>query len=242
MHPSIPHLLRIFKRGFIRSLRSDLILPVLLLISYIIFLLLAKGVVPTADELINSFGEFYAKYGYEIIFISSFLEALILVNLFVPGMFAMAMGVIFARAGQIDFIAVVAAVFLGASLGYMVDFLLGYFGFSDILKTLGYENFITAARQQIKKFGRRGLIWGFIHSNIASFLALTAGTIRMDWWRFFTVAVLSTLVWTIIWSFVIYLLGDIVLFIIRKYSFLLILLFIGVMILMRIWKKEEERS
>jgi membrane protein DedA with SNARE-associated domain len=242
MHSSLHSLILSFKFVVARGIRSDLLLPIFLLISYLIFLVLIRGVLPTADELITTFGNFYSKYGYEIIFASAFLESLILVNFFVPGQLAMALGVVFARTGQTELIPVIISVVLGTSLGNFINFILGYFGFSEILYKLGYGGFVKMAEEQIKKFGKRGLILGFIHSNVASFLSLTAGTIRMNWASFFMITILSTFMWTVLWSLLVYSLGDIVLVIIKKYTFLLVLLFLTGLILMRIWKKEEGKN
>src|SRR6185369_4016997 len=89
--------------NFIRFIvKYDLILPIGLLLTYIVFLVVARRVVPTSDELVLVFQDLYSRYGYEIIFVSALLEGLVLINLFVPGMVALALGAIFARTGQID--------------------------------------------------------------------------------------------------------------------------------------------
>ena len=155
--------------------KNDLILPLTLLMTYVVFLIVARGVVPTSEELVNLFASFYAKYGYEIIFVSALLEGLVLVNLFVPGMLALALGAVFARTGVTDLTLVIVTASFGTVFGYIIDFLMGYFGFGDTLKKLGYQSFLEVTNNRLKKYGNRGLIVGFFHSNIGSFFALTAG-------------------------------------------------------------------
>lgn len=223
-------------------IKNDLILPLALLITYIIFLIVARGVVPTSDELIIVFSDLYKQFGYEIIFISALLEGLVLINLFVPGMLALALGAIFARTGQTELTLVILTASVGVILGYLVDYLLGFFGFGDVIKKLGYEGFITASKEKLKKFGNRGLIIGFFHSNVGSFLALAAGISRYSFINFLVVAIASTLVWATIWGIAVYFLGDIFLYILKRYSFLLVLAMIGFLVLAGLWQKGGRKN
>lgn len=217
-------------------IKNDLVLPITLLATYIVFLIIARGVVPTSEELIDLFGDLYSRYGYEIIFISALLEGLVLVNLFVPGMLALALGAVFARTGQTDLTLVILTASLGIVLGYTIDFLMGYFGFGDTLKKLGYEGFLNASRDKLKRFGNRGLIIGFFHTNVGSFLAFAAGTMRLGFLNFLIVAIAATLIWATVWGIAAFYFGEIFLNIIKRYSFLLVLGVIASFILASFWK------
>ena len=217
-------------------IKNDLVLPLTLLATYIVFLIVARGVVPTSEELIAVFADLYSKYGYEIIFISALLEGLVLVNLFVPGMLALALGAVFARTGETDLTLVILTASCGIILGYIIDYLMGYFGFGDTLKKLGYESFLNTSKEKLKRFGNRGLIVGFFHSNVGSFLAFASGTMRLGFVNFLIVAVASTLVWATLWGLAAFYLGEIFLNIIKRYSFLLVLLVIASFILASYWK------
>jgi len=221
-------------------IKKDLILPFTLIATYLVFLIVARGVVPTSEELIDLFADFYAKYGYEIIFISALLEGLVLVNLFVPGMLALALGAIFARTGETDLTLVILTASFGIILGYTIDFLMGYFGFGDTLNKLGYEGFLNTSKQKLKQFGNRGLIVGFFHSNVGSFLAFASGTMRLGFLNFLIVAIASTLVWATLWGLTAYFLGEIFLNIIKRYSFLLVILVVALFILASFWKYRSE--
>lgn len=219
-------------------LRSDLILPTVLIIAYIIFLVLARGVIPTPEELINTFASLYSKYGYEIIFLAALLETLVSVNLFVPGQVAMAMGVIFARSGQTELSLVILTASAGSICGYLLDYVLGSYGFADIIKKAGYKNLLDQAQKQLKRFGKRGLIFGFIHSNVGSFLSLVAGAANVSWKIFIPIAIVATFFWTTLWGILIYIFGEIILMIISKYGFLLFIFVIAGMVLNMFWKEE----
>lgn len=221
-------------------IKADLILPITLIGTYIVFLVVARGVVPTSEELIAVFADLYSKYGYEIIFVSALLEGLVLVNLFVPGMLALALGAVFARTGETDLTMVILTASLGIVLGYVIDFLMGYFGFGDTLKKLGYEGFLNTSREKLKKFGNRGLIVGFFHSNVGSFLAFAAGTMRLGFVNFLVVAFSSTLVWASLWGIAAFYFGEIFLLIIKRYSFLLVLVMVALFVIASFWKYKSE--
>ena len=131
---------------------------------------------------------------------------------------------------------------MGIVLGYTIDFLMGYFGFGDTLKKLGYEGFLDTAKEKLKKFGNRGLIIGFIHSNVGSFLALAAGTANHNFLSFIVIAITSTLVWATIWGITAFYFGEIFLHIIKRYSFLVVLAIIGFLLLANFWKSGRKKT
>lgn len=221
-------------------LTSDIFIPLLFLLTYIIFFVFAKGVLPTSEELIQLFAILYQKFGYEIIFIAAFLESLILVNLFIPGQIVMAMGVIFARSGQTELATVLITASTGTILGYMIDYSLGLYGFAQIIKKLGYGNFLDQTRSTLEKFGIQGLVLSFIHTNIGALSSFTAGTIKMPWVKFLVLATISTWFWSTFWGLLVYAVGDVILEIIKKYAFLLVIFIIAGLFLMKMIKKEKK--
>lgn len=221
--------------------RTDFILPLFLIITYIIFLIVAKGVMPTSEELVVKFAELYGKYGYEIIFFAALLETLILINFVAPGQLAMALGVLFARSGQTELSLVIITAAGGSIAGYLIDYVLGQFGFSEILKKTGFENLLVTAKKQLRKFGKRGLIFGFVHSNVGSLLSLVAGAADISWKVFIPICVTATFFWLSLWAVIIYIFGDVILLLVSKYGYLLMGVVILGMILSRFWKQESNK-
>ncbi len=218
-------------------LSGELIVPFFLIAIYIVFLVAVKGVIPTAQEILAYFTKLYQSYGYEIIFVSALLEALVVINFFVPGLMAMSLGAIFARAGHLELTLVILAAISGLVIGYTIDFLLGYFGFGDILKKIGYGWVLTKARGQLDKFGDKGLILGFAYPNVASFLSLGAGTLKFKFLYFFFLAAISSLFWIPLWGILIYSVGEIFLTILTRYSFLVVTVVIASLVLLRMLRK-----
>lgn len=230
--------------GFTKTLKLifkiDVLLPILLLLTYIMFIFIIRGVLPSSDELITSFSTLYEKYGYEILFTAAFLETLVLINLFAPGMIALALGILFARTGHTDLTLVVLVISAGAISGYVIDYILGQYGFLDLFKRFGYQGLLSKATMQLKKFGSKGLIVSFINGNVGSFMSVAAGVAGIGWIEFLATAVFSTIVWVSLWSILIYALGDLFLIVIRKYFILLMVVFVGVLFLSAVWGKESK--
>lgn len=221
------------------ELSTELIVPVFLIGLYISFLILLKGTIPSSEELIGRLASLYERFGYEVIFIGAVLEALILVNLFVPGSVAVAFGAIFARSGQVDLTYAVIAAALGAIFGFLADFAIGYFGFGVLIKRFGYGTFIEKAKNQIRKYGVKTFILGFIHPNIGSFVALAGGALKMNFLTFFVLSSLSTLAWVSFWGILVFALGEVFLIILTKYIWVLILLVLSVWVLSSLYSRQS---
>ncbi len=224
-----------FLKLVITTFKDDLLVPLLLVISYFVFIFIVRGGTPSAEALVATFGHLYQRFGVEIVAVAAFVEALVLVNVFTPGMVTLVLGVLFARTGQTDLHLIVLAASAGAILGYILDFMLGLFGFSDIVINTGYGRILLKARQKVTHFGAKALIVGFAHPNIGSFLAFAAGTLRLPFLPFLALTTLSTIFWMCTWGLLVYLIGDAVLVLITRYSLLILGVIIAGMLLMKMW-------
>jgi membrane protein DedA with SNARE-associated domain len=209
---------------------SDLILPAFLLIAYALFLFFIRGILPTSEELVVLFSKYYATYGYEILFVAALLESLVLINLFAPGQVALALGIVFSRTGETELPYVILAVGCGVIIGFTIDYLVGYYGFGDILKRFGQSHVIDKAKTELKKNGGRSIFISFINPNLGAYMSLAAGASKLEITMFGLIALFSIFFWVSSWSLLIYLLGDVVLTIIKKYTLLLSVIFIGILI------------
>ena len=218
---------------------SDLILPSILLLAYATFLFFIRGILPTSEELVNLFSKYYATYGYEILFVAALLESLVLINLFAPGQVALALGIVFARTGETELPFVILAVISGIIIGFTIDYLVGYYGFSDLLKRFGQGGVFDKAKNELKKNGGRSIFISFINPNLGAYMSLAAGASRIEITMFGLIALFSICFWVIAWSLLVFALGDMVLVIIKKYTLLLSLIFIGILIVSLTYKRTQ---
>lgn len=223
-------------------LHPSALAPVGLLIAYGIFLLVVKDSSPTSAQLVNSFSKLYAKYGYEVIFFGALLEALVMVNLFVPGAAAVALGAVFARTGDVDLSLAVLAGAGGALVGYSIDFALGYFGFHEVIEKLGYDKILHKTKSRVQKSSLISFTVGFIHPNIGALISLAAGILKLDFKGFFGLVSLSTLAWYSFWGILIFAVGEAFLTIFTKYGFVLVLLTLSVWTLVVFYSRFKEKD
>lgn len=219
---------------------SDLFLPALLLLVYALFLFFIRGILPSSGELLIFFSKFYAEYGYQILFAAALLESLVLINLFAPGQVALTMGIVFSRTGETQLPLVMLTVASGVLIGFAIDYFLGYYGFADFLHRFKQKKFIDKAKEQIQKNGTQAIFISFINTNLGSYISLAAGTSDFKPARFFSIAIFSILFWVCSWSLLIYIVGDIMIVLIRKYALLLSAVFLGILIVVMAWPSKEK--
>lgn len=189
----------------------------MVIILYVGFLYFMEGVMPSSDRLVKHMESLYGRYGYEILFLGALLEACVVVNVFAPGMVALAFGGVFAMTGQLNLIYAILAATLGAQVGYTIDFLLGHFGFSKVIERLAGIEALGKIKKQVDKADIKIFSLGFFHPNLGSVVALAAGTVEMKFKKFIILSSISTLVWFGVWGVLVYMLGDIVLELLSKY-------------------------
>lgn len=219
---------------------ASVLIPLILISLYAAVFVFLRGALPTSQELLEHLTALYARFGYEVVFLGAFLEALILINLFVPGALAAGLGAVFARVGELDLTLVVVVATMGATLGYSLDFLLGYFGFAEVFKRFGLVRILTQARSQIEKAKVKTFAIGFIHTSTGSLLSVAAGTLKMNFFSFLPLALLSTLAWVSFWGLLIFAIGEVFLIMLAKYAWVLVLLTVSVWILTVIYGNSKK--
>lgn len=221
---------------------KTLIPPVTLISIYIGTLLLTRKFFPTSAELVSQVATFYGSFGYEIIFLASMIEALFIVNLFAPGAVAVGLGAVFARSGQLDLTVGIILAVAGAMLGYILDYLIGFFGFSKVVEGLGFREYTRRATIELKASYFKSFSLGFIHPNIGAVVSTAAGILKMNFLRFILLAALSTLIWYSLWGILGFALGEVFLTLLTKYAFIIMLLVASIWILTYLYGKWTKKA
>jgi membrane protein DedA with SNARE-associated domain len=210
------------------------------LLVFLAVFLLARGYIPSGDELVDLFNGLYAKYGFEILILSAFLEALFIINLFVPGQVSLALGIIFAKTHGRNLEVVILAACTGAILGYILDYLVGFLGLSSAMEKRGFKNQISRAIDVVDKTSNFKLSLGFIHPNLASFIAFGMGAVKTNFWQFLLVTVLATFLFVTFWSVLIYIFSEIIINIIRRYIYFGVVIILAISIFRNLQKRKEK--
>lgn len=223
--------------------RYKTLIPQVILIGfYIGILVLTRKFFPTSQELVSQVSSFYGSFGYEIIFLASAIEALFIVNLFAPGAVAVGLGAVFARSGQLDLTVGIILAVAGAMLGYILDYLIGFLGFSRLVEGLGFARYTDQAKSQLQASSFKSFSLGFIHPNIGAVVSVAAGILKMNFVRFILLSSLSTLTWYSLWGILGFALGEIFLTLLTKYAFIIMLLIASIWILTYLYGRWTKKA
>lgn len=194
-------------RHVVSTIRS-LWLPFSVIVGYIIFGLFLKWLFPSVDDVFAHFQELFRDYGYMIILIGSILEAALIINFFVPGGSIILAGAFFASQGAITYPLFILVVLAGTLIGFSIDYIVGYYGWSDILNKVGMGSQLKKAEQHLNKFGTKAYFYGYIHPDLGSIYAVASGTLRVHPSKFLLNSMPSLIFWILFWTLPIYFFGS----------------------------------
>lgn len=206
-----------FKRFLSLIFSTSLLPPLICLGIYVAVLVFLYGALPSSDEIVDHLQNLYGRFGYEIIFLGAFLEGALVIDLFIPGASIVIFGAVFSRTGVIEFPLYLLSAFLGFTLGFFVDYLLGYFGFSNLFKKLGMGQELEQAKEKLRKMGGKAFLLGYFHPDVATLFVTAAGIIRLPLREFFIYNLIAGSVWLIFWSSIAYFVGDELIDLIRRF-------------------------
>ncbi|WP_457571691.1 DedA family protein [Desulfovulcanus sp.] len=157
------------------------------------------------QQAVDSFFVFISHYrllAYLVVFGVSFLESFAFIGLIVPGaVFAASAGILAFR-GILDIYSVMIAAILGAILADLASFYLarGY-GEKLILKKicLRYQPYIKRGYLFFEKYGGLSVFWGRFFGLIRPVIPFIAGLLKMDSGKFVFYAVISGILWGVIY-------------------------------------------
>lgn len=176
-------------------------------IIYSLTLVYLRRHVPEAPIIVTQIEAFYGKYGYDMIFLGALLEGTFMVGFYVPGSFVVLLGAVLARTGIVSFPLVIFFGTLGLIIGYVINYLLGRFGWFHVVHGVGLGKSLKAAENTIIKHQNNALFWGYMMPSSASFLSTAAGILKVDFKKFFIQSVVTQLFWSLLWGGLAYIFG-----------------------------------
>lgn len=198
-------------------LSSSFLAPLVLITVYVAILIAIRGAVPPSNEILAHLEGLYSRYGYEIIFLGAFLEGALVIDLFIPGASIVLFGAVLSRTGVIEFPLYILSAFAGFSLGFLLDYLIGYLGFSSILTKLGLGKELDRAKLRVKKIGGRAFLLGYFHPDVATVFVTAAGVIKLDIKEFLFYNLIAGSFWLLFWSSIAYYLGESLIDLMRRF-------------------------
>jgi membrane protein DedA with SNARE-associated domain len=213
------------------------ILPTISLIIYIGLAVYLKMVLPPGTDLYELSADFFRTYGYYLVFVGALLEAALVIDLLVPGASIILAAAFFTSQGVLSYPLFFILAFCGAFLGFLFDYLVGYYSGFKLLNWLGLSEQLNTIEQRVKKWGLRAFLLGYIHPDLGSLYAVSAGALRLDLKLFLFYSGVSIAFWGLFWSLPIYLFGDFIKIYFKQYTAVAIILIIIVIFLPKIVNK-----
>lgn len=195
---------------------------------------------PAETEMVTIVSSWLGTYGLYLVLIGSFVEALLFIGVYFPGSIVIFLSVALAPDVKIA-IATVLCVSLGMLLGYLVNYLLGKYGWYKLFLKLGMKNGIERAQVKMQTNDIRYVFYTYWNPGLAAFTATAAGILNVSYKRFGLLSVIAIIFWNTFWGVLVYSLGEASLMLI---DFTVVLKIAAVWIvfelLMLLWRKYKK--
>jgi membrane protein DedA with SNARE-associated domain len=192
-----------------KNIWNTIKLPVLLLGIVLTLSLFWKILdLPPEDQLIEIARKYFDKYGLIVLLISAIIEGVLLVGWYYPGSLVIFLGVIFAGKNVSLAIETVLIITLGLYLAYLINYILGKYGWYRLLLAFGLSKPLEKAQLRITKYGFSGILLSYWHPNLAAIASTAAGTLQFSWRKFLIYSLISVSIWNIFWGTLVYFLGE----------------------------------
>lgn len=144
--------------------------------------------------------DWFAAYGYWVVFIGCLLESTIFIGLIVTGDVLLLAASFFASQGNFNLFLVILVGILGSLLGSNIGYLLGYRGGRPFIEKYGHYFFIPATRikkteEYFDSHGPKTVFFGRFAAGIKAFISALAGAAHMDYLTFLLYTTSATVVW-----------------------------------------------
>ena len=163
---------------------------------------------PGPEETLVLIKQLFTTHGYPLVFISAFVESLLLVGLYIPGSVALVLASVLSGQGVMNIWLVIAIITSAFFLGVNINYILGRFGWYHVLTRFGLKNAIEKMRLRAEKKGVRLIHFTYLNPNIASLSATSFGILHLNFSTFVLHSLIAFAYWNLMWGFLFYFLGS----------------------------------
>jgi membrane protein DedA with SNARE-associated domain len=156
--------------------------------------------------------DLFARYGYWVVFVGVFLEAIVVVGMFTPGDWILLLAGAYAAQGLMNpwWVGLLAAV--GGVLGSVVSYRIGSHGGYPALHQYGHRVGVTDERIALSQayfdaHGAKTVFVGRFATGIKAWIPALAGASRMPWPIFLGYTIAASCTWAVLLTTVGYFVG-----------------------------------
>lgn len=190
---------------FKRAAIFPLVLLVMVVIGDIIWRSIGLPDVKGTLELIKNL---FMDYGYSLVFVSAFVEAFLLIGLYLPGSVALILSATLAGQGVLNIWIVILTIASGMFTAVVINYLLGKYGWYRVLVKFGLKDAIEKMKIRAEVKGIKIIHITYFNPNLASLSATSLGILSINFNKFLTHSLIAFLYWNTIWGLSFYLLGN----------------------------------
>lgn len=139
---------------------------------------------PNTQETIEIIKRLFTDYGYPLVFLSAFIEALLLVGLYVPGSVALVLAATLAGQGVLNIWMVILLITSGCLLAVITNYALGKYGWYHLLVRFGLKDAIERMKLRAETKGLKLIHFTYFNPNMASLSATSFGILRVNFPKF----------------------------------------------------------
>ncbi len=190
---------------------------------------------PPEETVIAIAQRYFETYGFITVLVAAFIEGLLLIGWYFPGSLVIIFALVFAGHDVARVASVAALAGSGLLAAYVVNFLVGRYGWYRLLLAFGLREPLANAQRRLSKYGLSAIFTTYWQANLSSVISTAAGILQLSFPRFFAYSLAAVAFWITFWSTLIYFLGRAAL---SLAGFRFILLMILVWLLVRfVWRK-----
>lgn len=163
-----------------------------------------------ANSIFQILSDFFARYGYWVVFIGVMLEN---IGVPVPGETALLFAGFLAYQGKLNILLAIVLAIAGATLGAVLGFLLGWYGGVCVVDRLllrfpriGKE--YQDAQKQFLRYGPWAIFAARFIAGLRVFAGILAGALRMPFQVFLTFSFVGAVCWAPVIGYVGFLFGN----------------------------------
>lgn len=162
---------------------------------------------PSGREIFSFLEQYYAVWGYLIVFGAAIAESTPFLAWFVPGVYLAVLGAIYSTSGTIEFPILVFSLALGWFIGDNINFVFGRMGWYTFLNKIGLGHLLARGERWMKKHEGAALLIGHVSPNISWSVTMTCGILKIPYRTFVWQTLVSVILWSTAYGIVGYLLG-----------------------------------
>ncbi len=196
---------------------------------------------PPEETIRRTAKNFLDRYGVVTVLVSAFLEGLLLIGWYFPGTLVIIAALVLTEGDLLRLAQVGAAAAAGLFAAYLVNFLVGRYGWYRLFLAFGLREPLENAQRRLTRHGPSAIFMTYWQPNLSSVVSTAAGILQFSFGRFVAYSLPATALWTAFWSGLIYFLGSAALSLAGfRFIFLALVIWIVLRLLLHWTKRRKE--